>query len=139
MMVKLNENKMKLIRNLCIVSIICFTGCKVLVVNSLKNQGFYRVSRFSNTTNTTDSVIVSGHVFDLGSQNSLPYSLFIIKDSKVGCMADKCGQFQIRIKPGIYKFVFQNAANTSLITGKIKLESKTSYHFVAYLDSHFIQ
>lgn len=127
---------MKLIRNICIVSIVFFTGCKVLVVNTLKNQGFYRIERFSDTYNGSDSITISGQVFDLRSQNSLPHALFIIKDSKVGCMADNCGHFEMKLKPGIYKFVFNNAANMPLNTVKIKIETKTRYRFVAYLDTY---
>lgn len=118
------------------ILIFCLADCKITNLNTLKNQGFYKISRFANEIDNSDSSIVSGHVFDLKFQNSLRYAIVFVKDKKMGCMADECGDFQLKIKPGVYSFVFQMVGNTELITSKIKIEPKTRYHIVVYLDSY---
>ncbi len=59
----------RLVNFIGIISIFCFTGCKITNLNTLKNQGFYKISRFSNEIENSDSSIVSGHIFDLKFQN----------------------------------------------------------------------
>lgn len=127
-----------LISSIGIISLFSLISCKVTCKNDLNNQGFYKLSRFSSNDVKSDSSMVMGHFFDLKFQSSLPYSVVIIKDSKLACMADECGDFKIKLAPGRYTLVFQSAGNTELMTTQINIKANTRYHFVVYLDSYSI-
>lgn len=118
-----------------IVLTILFVSFKTGKLN-VKNKGYYKLaSSVMYNGSSSDSVFVSGNIFDLKSQKALPYSVFSIKDTKIGSMVDACGHFEIKIKGGTFNFIFACVGNMDLVSKKITVDSKNKYHFVVYLDS----
>ena len=128
----------KYIKILCIVICIYFVA-GFNVDYTLKNKGYYKLNVQSDAVKKpTDSVIVSGTVFDLKTKQFLASSVFTIKDTKIGCLANQNGYFEKKIKAGTYKFVFTYVGNTTLITKNITLKMGSKYSFDVYMDSQII-
>ncbi|MDP2385696.1 MAG: carboxypeptidase-like regulatory domain-containing protein [Bacteroidota bacterium] len=104
----------------------------------LKNKGYYKLNIESDPlNNATDSVIVSGKIFDLKTKEPLA-AILTAKDTKIGCVANQNGYFEKKIKIGTYNFIFSFVGNTTLTTKKIKLKKGVKYNFDVYLDSQII-
>jgi hypothetical protein len=100
-----------------------------------RNKGCYKISSSESQYQNNDSIVITGRILDIKSNNPLPYSRLEIAELKRTYFADDSGYFNIKLKPGLYRFMFACVGNMTVNTKNVKIEARKKYVLNAYLDS----